>query len=151
MSICFIISYLNLKLHPPVSLHAVPKLQMKFNTQSMCPIEGEANVARFLYRLLAAEPQDAIVATQVDSWVDTAIFQLAEGGSKERAAVLRSLNATLGRSPWLLGQELSLADIVSACCVLQAGQTASAPASVQRWLQSCRNLGHFDCVYPLLQ
>ncbi|XP_036446196.1 aminoacyl tRNA synthase complex-interacting multifunctional protein 2 isoform X1 [Colossoma macropomum] len=129
----------------------VPKLQMKFNTQSMCPIEGEANVARFLFRLLAADPQDAVTATQVDSWVDTAMFQLAEGGSKERAAVLRSLNSALGCSPWLLGQELTLADIVCACCLLRAGQAASAPANVQRWLQSCRNLGHFDCVYPLLQ
>ncbi|XP_072549569.1 aminoacyl tRNA synthase complex-interacting multifunctional protein 2 isoform X1 [Salminus brasiliensis] len=129
----------------------VPKLQMKFNTQTMCPIEGEANVARFLFRLLGAEPQDASTATQVDSWVDTAVFQLAEGGAKERAAVLRSLNSTLGRTPWLLGQELSLADIVCVCCVLRAGQAASAPANVQRWLQSCRNLGHFDCVYPLLQ
>lgn len=117
----------------------------------MCPIEGEANVARFLFRLLGAEPQDPVAATQMDSWIDTAVFQLAEGGNKERAAVLRSLNGALGRSPWLLGQEFSLADVVCACCVLQAGQSGSAPANVQRWLKSCQNLGHFDCVYPLLQ
>lgn len=130
---------------------SVSKLQMKFSTQNMCPIEGEANVARFLYRLLGAEPQDPVAATQVDSWIDTAVFQLAEGGNKERATVLRSLNGALGRSPWLLGQEFSLADVVCACCVLQAGQTSSAPANVQRWLKSCQNLGHFDRVYPLLQ
>ncbi|XP_026072701.1 aminoacyl tRNA synthase complex-interacting multifunctional protein 2-like [Carassius auratus] len=129
----------------------VSELQMKFNTQSMCPIEGEANVARFLFRLLGAGPQDPVAATQMDCWIDTAVFQLAEGGSKERAAVLRSLNAALGRSPWLLGQEFSLADIVCACCVLRAGQASSAPVNVQRWLKSCQNLGHFDCVYPLLQ
>ncbi|XP_073689997.1 aminoacyl tRNA synthase complex-interacting multifunctional protein 2 isoform X1 [Garra rufa] len=129
----------------------VSKVEMKFNTQSMCPIEGEANVARFLFRLLGAEPQDPVAATQMDCWIDTAVFQLAEGGSKERAAVLRSLNAALGRSAWLLGEEFSLADIVGACCVLRAGQSASAPANVQRWLKSCQNLGHFDCVYSLLQ
>ncbi|XP_067314056.1 aminoacyl tRNA synthase complex-interacting multifunctional protein 2 isoform X1 [Pseudorasbora parva] len=129
----------------------VSKLQMKFNTQNMCPIEGEANVARFLFRLLGAEPQDPVAATQMDSWIDTAVFQLAEGGNKERAAVLRSLNGALGRSPWLLGEEFSLADVVCACCVLQAGQTSSAPANVQRWLKSCQNLGYFACVYPLLQ
>lgn len=124
---------------------------MKFNAQSMCPIEGEANIARFLFRLLGAEPQDPVAATLMDCWIDTAVFQLAEGGSKERAAVLRSLNSALGRSPWLLGQEFSLADIVCACCILQAGQTTSAPANVQHWLKACQNLGHFDCVYPLLQ
>lgn len=129
----------------------VSKLQMKFNTQNMCPIEGEANVARFLYRLLGAEPQDPILATQMDSWIDTAVFQLAEGGSKERAAVLKSLNGALSRSPWLLGQEFSLADIVCACCVLRANNGTSAPATVQGWLKSCQNLGHFDCVYALLQ
>ncbi|XP_051995003.1 aminoacyl tRNA synthase complex-interacting multifunctional protein 2 isoform X1 [Xyrauchen texanus] len=129
----------------------VSKLQMKFDTQNMCPIEGEANVARFLFRLLGAEPQDPIGATRMDCWIDTAVFQLAEGGSKERAAVLRSLNVALGHMPWLLGQQFSLADIVCACCVLQAGQSTSAPANVQRWLKSCQNLGHFDCVYALLQ
>ncbi|XP_051571115.1 aminoacyl tRNA synthase complex-interacting multifunctional protein 2 isoform X2 [Myxocyprinus asiaticus] len=129
----------------------VSKLQMKFNTEKMCPIEGEANIARFLYRLLAAEPQDPIAVTQMDCWIDTAVFQLAEGGNKERAAVLRSLNGALGHSPWLLGQEFSLADIVCACCVLRAGQSTSAPANVQRWLKSCQNLGHFDCVSALLQ
>ncbi|XP_026063242.1 aminoacyl tRNA synthase complex-interacting multifunctional protein 2 isoform X1 [Carassius auratus] len=129
----------------------VSELQMKFNTQSMCPIEGEANVARFLFRLLSAEPQDPVTVTQMDSWIDTAVFQLAEGGSKEQAVTLRSLNSALGRSPWLLGQEFSLADIVCACCVLRAGLNTSAAANVQRWLESCQNLGHFDCVYPLLQ
>ncbi|XP_051988113.1 aminoacyl tRNA synthase complex-interacting multifunctional protein 2-like isoform X2 [Xyrauchen texanus] len=129
----------------------VSKLQMKFNTQKMCPIEGEANVARFLYRLLAAAPQDPIAVTQMDCWIDTAVFQLAEGGNKERAAVLGSLNKALDHSPWLLGQEFSLADIVCACCVLQASQSTSAPANIQRWLKSCQNLGHFDCMSALLQ
>ncbi|XP_060757729.1 aminoacyl tRNA synthase complex-interacting multifunctional protein 2 isoform X1 [Neoarius graeffei] len=129
----------------------VPKVQMKFSTQSMCPIEGEANVARFLFRLLGSEPKDPIVATQLDSWVDTAFFQLAEGGSKERAAVLRSLNSALDHSIWLLGHEPSLADIVCACCILRNGQTLSTPANVQRWLQACRNLEHFHCIAPLLQ
>ncbi|XP_060748688.1 aminoacyl tRNA synthase complex-interacting multifunctional protein 2 isoform X2 [Tachysurus vachellii] len=129
----------------------VPNVQMKFSTQSMCPIEGEANVARFLFRLLGAEPKDPIVATQSDSWVDTAFFQLAEGGSKERAAVLRSLNSALGCSIWLLGHEPSLADIACACCVLRCGQVSSTPANVERWLQACRNLKHFHCIGPLLQ
>lgn len=132
------------------SFHPVPKVQMKFSTQSMCPIEGEANVARFLFRLLGSEPKDPIVATQLDSWVDTAFFQLAEGGSKERAAVLRSLNSTLGRSIWLLGHEPSLADIACACCILQDRKALSTPANVQRWLQACRNLEHFHCITPLL-
>ncbi|XP_042248590.1 aminoacyl tRNA synthase complex-interacting multifunctional protein 2 isoform X1 [Thunnus maccoyii] len=129
----------------------VPKLQMKFSVQNMCPIEGEANVARFLFKLLAPYPSDPALATLVDSWVDTAFFQLAEGSSKEKAAVLRALNATLGRNPWLAGPEFSLADIACYCCVLQSGPASSTPTNVQRWLKSCDNLGHFGPAKLLLQ
>ncbi|XP_044037653.1 aminoacyl tRNA synthase complex-interacting multifunctional protein 2 isoform X2 [Siniperca chuatsi] len=129
----------------------VPKLEMKFSVQNMCPIEGEANVARFLYKLLAPYPSDPAPATLVDSWVDIAFFQLAEGSAKERATVLRALNSTLGRNPWLAGPEFSLADIACYCCVLESGSVSSAPTHVQRWIKSCENLGHFSPAKLLLQ
>lgn len=129
----------------------VPKLQMKFSVQNMCPIEGEASVARFLFKLLAPYPSDPAVATLVDSWVDTAFFQLAEGSAKERAAVLRALNSALGRTPWLSGSEFTLADIACYCCVLRSGSVSAAPANVQRWIKSCENLGHFSPAKLLLQ
>lgn len=116
---------------------------MKFSIQNMCPIEGEANIARFLYKLLVPYPSDPAVATLVDSWVDTAFFQLAEGSTKERSAVLRALNSALGRSPWVAGLEYSLADTACYCCVMRSGLASAAPANVQRWIKSCENLGHF--------
>ncbi|XP_074552722.1 aminoacyl tRNA synthase complex-interacting multifunctional protein 2 isoform X2 [Halichoeres trimaculatus] len=129
----------------------VPKLEMKFSVQNMCPIQGEANVARFLFKLLAPYPSDPALATLVDNWVDTAFFQLAEGSTKERAAVLRALNSALGRNPWLAGPEFSLADVACYCCVLQSGSASSAPANVQRWIKSCENLGHFGPAKLLLK
>lgn len=129
----------------------VPKLEMKFSVQNMCPIQGEANVARFLFKLLAPYPSDPALATVVDNWVDTAFFQLAEGSTKERAAVLRALNSALGRNPWLAGSEFSLADVACYCCVLQSGSTSTAPANVQRWIKSCENLGHFGPAKLLLK
>uniref|UniRef100_A0A3B4A333 Uncharacterized protein n=1 Tax=Periophthalmus magnuspinnatus TaxID=409849 RepID=A0A3B4A333_9GOBI len=122
----------------------VPKLQMKFSIQNMCSIEGEANVARFLFKLLSVYPSDPALATLVDSWVDTAFFQLAEGGPKERATVLRALNSALGRTPWVAGSDFSLADIACFCCMQKCISASSAPANVQRWLKSCENLGHFS-------
>lgn len=124
-------------------LFSVPKVQMKFSIQNMCPIEGEANVARFLYKLLAPYPSDPAAATLVDSWVDTAFFQLAGGSSKEQSAVLRALNSALGQSSWVTGSEFSLADVACYCCVLRSGSASAAPANVQRWIKSCENLGHF--------
>jgi len=124
---------------------------MKFSVQNMCPVEGEANVARFLFKLLSPYPSDPAVATLLDSWVDMAFFQLAEGSAKERAAVLRALNAALGRNPWLAGPEFSLADIACYCCVLQSGPASSTPTNVQRWIKSCDNLGHFGPAKPFLK
>uniref|UniRef100_A0A3P9HDL2 Aminoacyl tRNA synthetase complex interacting multifunctional protein 2 n=1 Tax=Oryzias latipes TaxID=8090 RepID=A0A3P9HDL2_ORYLA len=129
----------------------VPKLQMKFSVRNMCPIDGEANVARFLFKLLAPYPSEPALATLVDSWVDAAFFQLAEGSSEERAAALRDLGSALGRSAWLSGPELSLADVACYCCVLQSGSAPSAPANVRRWIKSCENLGYFTHAKTLLQ
>ncbi|XP_026020919.1 aminoacyl tRNA synthase complex-interacting multifunctional protein 2 isoform X1 [Astatotilapia calliptera] len=129
----------------------VPKPQMKFSIKNMCPIEGEGNIARFLFKLLAPYPSDPAVATLVDSWVDTAFFQLAEGSVKERSTVLRALNSTLGSNPWLAGPEFSLADVACYCCVLQSGSASSSPANVQRWIKSCENLGHFSHAKLLLK
>lgn len=117
----------------------------------MSPIEGEANVARFLFKILAPYPSDPAVATMVDSWVDRAFFQLAEGSAKERSAVLRAFNSALGRNPWLAGPEFSLADIACYCCVLRSGSTSAVPANVQRWMKSCENLSHFGPAKFLMQ
>ncbi|XP_060642655.2 aminoacyl tRNA synthase complex-interacting multifunctional protein 2 isoform X1 [Anolis sagrei] len=128
----------------------VSKPQMKFRIQTMCPIEGEGNIARFLFSLLG-QKHNAVTATLIDSWVDTAIFQLQEGSSKEKAAVLRSMNAALGKASWLVGNELTLADIVAWCAIQTTGSTNAVPPNVQNWLKSCENLAAFNSALKLLK
>lgn len=128
----------------------VPKPQMKFNIQNMSPIEGEGNIARFLFSLLG-DTFSAVTATLIDSWVDTAIFQMREGSSKEKAAVLRAMNSALGKTPWLVGNELTIADIVSWCAIQQSGNTTSVPANVLKWMKCCENLPSFHTVLKLLK
>ncbi|XP_078521273.1 aminoacyl tRNA synthase complex-interacting multifunctional protein 2 [Lissotriton helveticus] len=128
----------------------VPKPQMKFSIQNMCPVEGEGNIARFLFSLLAPE-SSAVTLTQIDSWVDTVIFQLKEGSNKEKAAVLRAMNSTLGKSPWLVGNELTVADIVGWCAVHQTNGSTALPANVQKWMKSCENLAPFNKAAKLLK
>lgn len=123
---------------------------MKFSIQTMCPIEGEGNIARFLFSLFG-QKYNAVTSTLIDSWVDTAIFQLKEGSSKERGAVLRSMNAALGKSSWLVGNELTLADVVAWCALQQTGTANTAPANVQKWMKSCENLAPFSSVMKLLK
>nr|XP_035979495.1 aminoacyl tRNA synthase complex-interacting multifunctional protein 2 isoform X2 [Halichoerus grypus] len=129
----------------------VPKTQMKFSVQTMCPIEGEGNIARFLFSLFG-QKQDAVTLTLIDSWVDIAIFQLQEGSSKEKAAVFRSMNSALGKSPWLVGNELTVADVVLWSVLQQAGGCGgTAPANVQKWMRACENLAPFNTALKLLK
>ncbi|KAJ7305867.1 hypothetical protein JRQ81_010233 [Phrynocephalus forsythii] len=128
----------------------VPRPQMKFSVQTMCPIEGEGNIARFLFSLLSPK-HNAVTATLIDSWVDTAIFQLQEGSSKEKAAVLRSMNAALGKTPWLVGNEHTAADVVAWGALQTTGSINAVPANVQKWLKSCENLAPFNAALKLLK
>uniref|UniRef100_A0A8C3YGG2 Aminoacyl tRNA synthase complex-interacting multifunctional protein 2 n=1 Tax=Catagonus wagneri TaxID=51154 RepID=A0A8C3YGG2_9CETA len=129
----------------------VSKTQMKFSVQTMCPIEGEGNIARFLFSLFG-QKQDAVNLTLIDSWVDRAIFQLKEGSSKEKAAVFRSMNSALGKSPWIVGNELTVADVVLWSTLRQTGACGTTlPANVQKWMGACENLAPFHTALRLLQ
>ena len=74
---------------------------------------------------------------QIDELLDIAQLQVMSGNVKERAAAVRSLNATLGKQDWLTGGQPCVADVVMWSALHQAGQTASAPANVKKWLKLC--------------
>lgn len=129
----------------------VPKTQMKFSVQRMCPIEGEGNIARFLFSLFG-QKHNAVTSTLIDSWIDTAIFQLKEGSSKEKAAVFRSMNSALGKSPWLVGNELTVADVVLWSVLQQTGGcSVPVPTNVHKWMRACENLAPFSMALKLLK
>ncbi|KAK7507652.1 hypothetical protein BaRGS_00001587 [Batillaria attramentaria] len=107
-------------------------------TQQTC-IEGEANIARFLSRLLqpSYDSGNIIQATQIDEVLDMVQQQLVRGNNKERAGVLRTLNAKLGKSQWLVGSAQSLADVVAWSAVQSLQLASDAPANVKKWLKAC--------------
>ena len=90
-----------------------PSLQVS-NHQT--PVYGDHNVARYLCRLHADtlyEGMGAERATEVDQWVNSFSTQLLAGSSKERQNVIKTLNAHFGKNRWLVGDQVSLADIVA--------------------------------------
>lgn len=101
-------------------------------------VYGEANVARYLARLLnpAYDAVDVVTAAEIDHWLDQAT-QVIHGNNKERAAVLRMINARLGKHPWLVGSDLTLADIVMWSGLQQCKMTQAIPGNVKRWLDVC--------------
>lgn len=127
----------------------VSKPQMKFSVQNMCPIEGEGNIARFLFSLLG-QRFNALTSTLIDSWIDVAVFQLMEGSNKEKSSVLRLLNNALGKTSWLVGNEFTVADIVTWCAVREMGKAIAVPDNVLKWMNACENLAPFSEVLQLL-
>lgn len=114
-------------------------------------IQGEANVARYLARLLYPDWDDTnIFTTQVDDLLDTAQLQILEGNSKEKAAAVRTLNSTLGKRDWLVGNEPSLADVFCWSALHQTSQVAGSPNNVKKWLKQCQNHQSFECVAGLV-
>ncbi|XP_022080274.1 aminoacyl tRNA synthase complex-interacting multifunctional protein 2-like isoform X2 [Acanthaster planci] len=129
--------------HGPVLMVAVP---------SQSPIYGEANVARYVARLLnpSYDTMDIVSATSVDNWLDLATNMFLKGNSKEKSASMRSLNSRLGKCDWLVGSSVSIADAVCWSAVQSAGQAASAPANVQKWLKACATHDLFEMASGLL-
>lgn len=117
-------------------------------------IQGEANVARYLWALLAkSRPElDAAKATLEDELVDLAQLQMFEGNNKEKAAAVRKLNSVIGKqNSWLMGGDTpSLADVVCWSAVHQAGLVQGAPANVQRWLKACMQHKYFGTALALV-
>lgn len=122
--------------------------EMVIRPVSQSPIHGEANIARYLARLLDADYEaNPEVATTIDAWIDMAALLT----TKQKASVLKSLNARLGKRTWLAGSSLSLADIVTWSYLIQLGQTNGLPSNVKKWLQACNGISAFQFAKQLLE
>ncbi|XP_033120178.1 aminoacyl tRNA synthase complex-interacting multifunctional protein 2-like isoform X2 [Anneissia japonica] len=131
----------------------VPCAEMIVSPNTQTPIQGESNVARYLARLLnpAYDSGDIIQATEIDNWIDLASNSFLNGSSRERTAAIKTLNSHLGKQDWLMGDELSLADVMMWSALHQSGQEAeSAPANIQKWFKACGVHPSFDRAQGLL-
>ncbi|XP_014670275.1 PREDICTED: aminoacyl tRNA synthase complex-interacting multifunctional protein 2-like [Priapulus caudatus] len=116
----------------------VERATLMASPQARRTVHGESNICRYLARHLPMnhDRHDAVTATEVDQWIDTAAA-LTAGSKKEIAAVVRSLNARLGANAWLAGGDMSVADVVMWGSLYRAGQVADAPNNVKKWIKSC--------------
>ncbi|CAG5134488.1 unnamed protein product, partial [Candidula unifasciata] len=125
--------------------------QLMVDPTKQTTIQGEANVARYLSRLLNPSfDKDIISATLVDELLDLAQLQLIEGNSKEKSAAVRTLNSLLGKKDWLAGASPGLADYVCWSALHQTGQTTNPPANVKKWLALCGQHKKFQVISNLI-
>lgn len=105
---------------------------------SQTPLRGEQNISRYLCRVFLPhlyEGRGPVIASQVDNAIDKFALVLSEGSShssKEKASSLRNMNSQLGRSDFLVGSSLTLADVL----VFYELSSSSSPAvgdNVKKW------------------
>ena len=133
-------------LHSIISVGHGPTLMI--NPKSQVVLEGEGTIARHLARLLrpSYEDGDVVMATEIDQWVDTA-SQYKKGNNKEKNSVLKNMNSKLGKSDWLVGEGLSLADVVMWGVLVGSN---GVPGNVKSWLDRCSDRPEFAAVLKQL-
>ena len=124
---------------------------MMVNPRLQTTLQGEGSIARYLARLLspAYDNAEITIATVIDQWVDSAM-QYQRGNSKEKASVLKGANAKLGKSEWLVGGAMSLADVMLWGAVTQAQAGESLAGNVKKWYLRCCELEAFKVVLSRL-
>lgn len=116
------------------------------------PILGEANIIRYLARLLnpSYDEMDIVAATQIDDLLDLAQLQVVEGNTKEKAAGVRLLNSALGKKTWLSGDQPGIADYVCWSALQQACLAEGSPANVKKWLGLCKTHTSFKSAVSVM-
>ena len=126
---------------------------MMVNPRLQTTLQGEGSIARYLARLLSPaydnNAADITIATEIDQWVDSSM-QYQRGNSKEKASVLKGANAKLGKSEWLVGGAMSLADVMLWGAVTQAQAGESLVGNVKKWYLRWCELEAFKVVLSRL-
>lgn len=113
---------------------------MVVSPHNQTPVEGIANIARYLCREFCSnlyEGLGAEEALKIDSWLDSVAGTLLYGSSKEKASVMRRLNSQLGSSGYLVGDYVTLADII-AFAIVGSEPGLKPTANVKQWLKRCQ-------------
>lgn len=111
--------------------------ELMVNPLLQVAITGEVNLIRYLGRHLqpSYESSEPLEATELDYWLDQAHHGLVHGKAKEQQGVLKALNVQLGKSSYVLGSSVGLADIALWSVLLQTGLESGAPSNVKRWMK----------------
>ncbi|GAB1597737.1 aminoacyl tRNA synthase complex-interacting multifunctional protein 2-like [Argonauta hians] len=121
------------------------------NPEKQTYIYGEVNVARYFSRLMnPSYDKDPVQSTQIDAWVDKASLLLYNGNAEQNKEMLKDLDSTLAKRKWLVGQDLSLADIVSWSGIQRNKLTTLVSSNVEVWMKTCASHPMFNFVNKVL-
>ena len=118
---------------------------MVVSPHNQTPVQGIANIARYLCREFCSNLYEGLgceEALKIDSWLDSVAGVLLYGSSKEKASVMRRLNSHLGSGSYLVGDCVTLADIV-AFATISSEPGLKPTANVKEWLKRCQSHSEF--------
>lgn len=124
---------------------------LKVNPSRQTPIIGECNIARYLARLLSPsyDSKAAVTSTQIDALIDLADGRLSNDAI-QTGNFLKTVSDHLGKSQWVLGESLTVADIVLWSALHQSKLVGKAPDNVKRWIDTCNHHPDFAIVRQLV-
>lgn len=113
---------------------------------------GEVNVLRYLTSLLLPSLyfHDPVKQTEVDDWLDMAHFSILHGIDQKRQITLRTLDSHLEKHQFLVGDNLSVADVGMLGAILQIQSVNKLPSSLKRWLTTCQRDPGISSVFEAL-
>lgn len=76
---------------------------------------------------------DPETATEIDCWLDKSYFLVIQGNNKERQSFLRQMNGHLGKREYLVGNNITIADIIVWSAIAQIQLEKSLPSNVGNW------------------
>ena len=126
---------------------------MVVSAHNQTPVEGIANISRYLCRQFCPklyEGNGHEQAALIDSWLDAVAGTFIFGSSKEKTSIIRRLNSHLGSSQYLVGKDVSLADIVSYTVICGASGEQKLTENVKKWIKSCQSRPEFQGI-PTVQ
>lgn len=120
-----------------------PETELVINPIKCTTVRGETNILRFLSRVGPANfsyennPNLNCVA-QLDEVLDNCQRLARARTAKEKQAIVRTFNASLGKSEWLCGQpKLSVVDIAVWSVLKQLGPSATLTQTLSKWMECC--------------
>lgn len=112
-----------------------PDCEFMVSPLNQCSIRGEVNLLRFLHRCMQPK-HDIVQETKLDSILDTCHRLTHSRTVREKQAMIRSLNATLGKSDWLGGEAMSITDVAAWSAVSNC-KDMELTKNMTKWMQRC--------------
>jgi len=111
-------------------------------------IRGESSICRYFARLCHPyDDAEATEATEIDTWTDAAKYT----SEKDFAAYLKSLSSRLSGRDWIIGNSLTIADIVNWAAIKSATFKTMIPPSVESWKKRCEGRPEFQLAIRVAQ